>query len=227
VIRISHIHRLKIYGGSRLEYFTVFVPVLFGSAYMEFIRSLIVRAVVGDAEGSAMQYAFVYVKDYYLSNSFIFNLSFVFALMLTLIGVFVLPEIIKKDIRYIDWALPALVTVIGVISAVVFYFNSPPLFGYLTYNESLCDAVELVGMEYIILYIFDTVFLMILLKGILQKKYSIQKALTAVFVNLAVSAVTILIVSRFTGYGILYIGCILADICALAVCLVHKKTNQI
>jgi hypothetical protein len=226
VIKISRIHRLKIYGGTNLESFAVFIPVIFGSVYMEFIRPLLVRAVVGDGSASALQYAFVYVKDYYLSDSFIFNLSFIFALMLTLAGVMLLPELLKNvQIKYLDWFVPVAVTLIEIIGAVVFYFNSPPLFGYFTYNESLCDAMELVGMEYIILYIFDTVFLMILLKGILQKKYSLQKTLTALLVNLAVSAVVIVIVSRFAGFGILYIGCIIADICALAVCLFDKKTN--
>lgn len=67
----------------------------------------------------------------------VFDYPYVLYLILTVLGVIVLSKVkLPLPEKFNSaWLVPGILTVIGIVRSVVYLFNAPPLFGYLTFDE--------------------------------------------------------------------------------------------
>lgn len=221
MVKGGKMDKVKAFGGSKTTYLGVFIPVIFGSIFFECIREIIISAVCNTAD-TYIQSTYLCVKEYYFADAFLFDMPYVVYLIITVLGILLLGKVKpslpgKSDSGLI---MPVLLTVIAVIRSVVYYFNSPPLFGYLTIDEKLCDYIESAYPVYMIVYVLDMLFLMAAVKLFFDKKCSIKKMLTACGIVAAVSIAGIVIImfvmkSQPLGLGSLYAVCAAADVIGL------------
>lgn len=217
LVKSARLDRIKAFGGNSPSYLGVFAPVLIGSIFFECIREIIIAGVC-NISNTYIQSTYLCIKEYYFADTFLFDMPYVTYLIITVIGVMLLGKM-KLTLHGrldIGWILPLLLTVIAVVRSVIYYFNSPPLFGYLTVDEKLCDYIESAYPVYMILYILDMIFLMAAVKLFLDKKCSIKKMLTVCCNVAAVSIIGILIAvftAKFHTLGLecFYIICATAD----------------
>ncbi|MBO5459469.1 MAG: hypothetical protein J5981_04385, partial [Lachnospira sp.] len=221
LVKSARLDRIKAFGGNSPAYLGVFVPVLLGSVFFECIREIIIAGVC-NASDTYIQSTYLCIKEYYFADTFLFDMPYVTYLIITVLGVLLLGKMKLALPGRIEsgWLLPLLLTVIAVVRSVVYYFNSPPLFGYLTVDEKLCDYIESAYPVYMLLYILDMMFLMAAVKLFFDKKCSMKKMLTTCCNVAVVSIIGILIavfVTKFHTYGleIFYIICATVDVIGL------------
>lgn len=220
MVKSGRLDKMKAYGGNSVAYLGVMIPVVFGSLFFELIRELVISGVCNGAD-SYMQSAYVCVKDYYFADAWFFDWPYVICLIFTALGVIFLKKagFLLSAKKYSSWLIPLIFTAAGIIRSVVYYLNAPPLFGYLTMDEKLCDLIEGAYPAYMIVSILDMVFLMTALVLLLEGKSSFKKILTACGINIAVSVIAIVLLGHFAELGSIYAGCAAADIIGLLCCL--------
>lgn len=221
MVKSGRLEKMKAYGGNSVTFLGVFIPVLFGSLYFELIRELVVAAVCNHTTDPYIQSVYLSIQEYYFADAWFFDWPYVVCLIFTALGVIFLKKVqLPLPLKqYRNWLIPILFAVAGVIRSVIYYLNAPPLFGYLTANEELCDLIERAYPVYMIVYVLDMVFLMTLLVLILEGRGSLKKILTASGINIAVSVIAVILAGHFAGLGSIYAGCAAADIVGLLCCL--------
>lgn len=223
VVKSTRLDKIKAYGGSSAAHLGVMVPVLFGSLFFELIRELVIAGICSHAD-PYIQSAYQCVRDYYFADAWFFHYPYVIYLILTALGIIFLKKTKLPLPEKIDVGLiiPVLLVLVGIVRSIVYYLNAPPLFGYLTFDETLCDLIESAYPVYMMVYLFDMIFLMAALIGILEQKHSSKKILAACGINMAVSIIVIVIAGSAIGLTGIYIGCIAADIIGLF-CFLYSR----
>lgn len=105
-----------------------------------------------------------------------------------------------------------------IIRAIIYFANPPRLFGYLTLDEAVCDAVEAAYPAYIIMYVLD-VLLLLAAAGLIMLKADNKKILMLCTLH-AVISIAAVFAGQLAGTAGIYYACTAADIIAL-VCLFY------
>lgn len=217
IVKGTRLDKMKAYSSnSKAACYSVFIPVLMGSVVFEFLRELLISVLCqrGDTYTAS---AYACIRSYYFEGKWFFDDPYVLYLILAVLGVIVLSKIKLPlpEKLHSAWLVPGILTVIGVVRSIVYLFNAPPLFGYLTFDEKLCDVIESAYPLYMLVYILDMVFLMILVVMILQEQGSTKKILAVCGITTAVSIIGILICGFTAGLPAMYITAAAADVIGL------------
>ena len=177
IVKGTRLDKMKAYSSnSKAACYSIFIPVLMGSMVFEFLRELLISVLCqhGDTYTAS---AYACIRSYYFEWEWFFDYPYVLYLILTVLGVIVLSKVkLPLPEKFNSaWLVPGILTVIGIVRSVVYLFNAPPLFGYLTFDEKLCDVIESAYPLYMLVYILDMVFLMALVVMILQEQGSTKK----------------------------------------------------
>ena len=217
IVKGTRLDKMKAYSSnSKAACYSIFIPVLMGSMVFEFLRELLISVLCqhGDTYTAS---AYACIRSYYFEWEWFFDYPYVLYLILTVLGVIVLSKVkLPLPEKFNSaWLVPGILTVIGIVRSVVYLFNAPPLFGYLTFDEKLCDVIESAYPLYMLVYILDMVFLMVLVVMILQEQGSTKKILAVCGIATAVSIIGILICGFTAGLPAMYITAAVADVIGL------------
>ena len=217
IVKGTRLDKMKAYSSnSKAACYSIFIPVLMGSMVFEFLRELLISVLCqhGDTYTAS---AYACIRSYYFEWEWFFDYPYVLYLILTVLGVIVLSKVkLPLPEKFNSaWLVPGILTVIGIVRSVVYLFNAPPLFGYLTFDEKLCDVIESAYPLYMLVYILDMVFLMALVVMILQEQGSTKKILAVCGIATAVSIIGILICGFTAGLPAMYITAAAADVIGL------------
>ena len=217
IVKGTRLDKMKAYSSnSKAACYSIFIPVLMGSMVFEFLRELLISVLCqhGDTYTAS---AYACIRSYYFEWEWFFDYPYVLYLILTVLGVIVLSKVkLPLPEKFNSaWLVPGILTVIGIVRSVVYLFNAPPLFGYLTFDEKLCDVIESAYPLYMLVYILDMVFLMALVVMILQEQGSTKKILAVCGIATAVSIIGILICGFTAGLPAMYITAAVADVIGL------------
>lgn len=229
-IRLSVPETLKIYAGGGWNVRSLLIPVLYGSIFMETVRPLATELVCAGAD-SVTRVVYDYIKDYYFAQIWDFGFPYVWFLLIFCVGRLVAERkgtgknTAKMTVgsARISYGIAAGILLLLVIRAVLYFVNPPRLFGYLTLDEAVCDAVEAAYPAYIVMFIADVVLLLAMLFclfGKPSKEKNWNKMLPAACgIHAAASIVGVLLGRVLTPVGI-FVFCAAIDL-ILSVCLLY------
>lgn len=104
-----------------------------------------------------------------------------------------------------------------IIRAIIYFANPPRLFGYLTLDEAVCDAVEAAYPAYIIMYVLDVLMLLVV-TGLIILKADKKKILMLCAVH-AVISIAAVFAGQLAGTAGIYYACAAAEMAL--VCLFY------
>lgn len=135
MVKSSTITKLKIYN-DKMAYNNAVIyifPALSGFLILEVIRNLVISRVVMLSSDEYIQTVAGYIQDYYIGSKFYFNWSWLIIFTIVTCVAIVLNNNNKLMIIEI-----AVFSIIVIIPSVIYAFNPPSLFGYLTTDNTLC-----------------------------------------------------------------------------------------
>ncbi len=240
-LKIAGIGRLKVYNSGGFNVCRLLVPVMYGSIVFEVIRAILINAVCDRAGGMKMTVQ-TYLKDYYFVKALDFNLPYMWFAAVLVLAAMIFSETapksrmsetssmsktadvgVQKNKSAKNFVLQRVIITVAsteilalIIRAIIYFANPPRLFGYLTLDEAVCDAVEAAYPAYIIAYLLD-VLLLLVLTGLIMLKADNKKILMLCAVQAVISIVAVF-AGQTAGTAGIYYGCAIADVIAL-ICL--------
>lgn len=191
MIRTSSLNKLKNYRGASSGNWAMFIiPVIYGCVFLEIIRGILFNIAYSYNSVSTQTYGIII--DYYLAGRFLISTDRIIIVVLSgLITIILLRAGIKKKlIRHI---ICFITTFICIIRGIIFLFNPPRLFGYISMDETVCDRVESVGGAAMVLFLLDIVVLSVLTsvafdisRGVINKKMLIITSVSMIISSLAI-----------------------------------------
>lgn len=215
-LKITGIGRLKVYNSGGVNVCRLLFPVIYGSIVLEVIREILINVVCDRAGGIKMTVQ-TYLTDYYFVKTPDFNLPYVWFMAVLVLAVMIFCDLMPRSKGSITAAASAEILAL-IIRAIIYFANPPRLFGYLTLDEALCDAVEAAYPAYIIVYVLD-VLLLLAVTGLIMLKADNKKILMLCSVH-AVISIAAVFAGQLAGTAGIYYACAAADIIAL-VCLFY------
>lgn len=239
-LKITGIGRLKVYNSGGVNVCRLLFPIMYGSIVLEVIREILINVVCDSAGGMKMTVQ-TYLKDYYFVKMPDFNLPYVWFTIVLVLAVMIFCDIMQRGkssgtadgevqkngnaknfgvqgVRRVITIAAFIEILVLVIRAIVYFANPSRLFGYLTLDEAVCDAVEAAYPAYIIMYVLD-VLLLLTVTGLIMLKADNKKILMICAVH-AVISIAVVFAGQFAGTAGIYYACAAADIIAL-VCLFY------
>lgn len=222
-LKITGIGRLKVYNSGGINVCRLLLPVMYGSIVFEVIRNILINAVCDRAGGIKMTVQ-TYLRDYYFLKTMDFNLHYVWFMVVLVLAVMIFYEIMPRNKRS-ETADKRVITIVVlaemlaiIIRAIIYFANPPRLFGYLTLDEAVCDAVEAAYPAYIIMYMLDVLLLLVVTAFIMLKDDN--KKILMICIAHAVISIAVVFAGQLAGTAGIYYACAAADIIAL-VCLFY------
>lgn len=217
LIRSSRIRTVKPYNYTdQRKVYAIYIPVLFGSVFIEYLREIIITARCNRI-GSHMDQVNSFMHDYYFSNQWGFNWNY--AWFLVIVAVVLIGLRLKlhgKNGKLLGLLITTGIPAIFVIIRSMFYAMNPPrLFGFLTFDEHVCDLTESAFVLYLIRFVLDIIVLTSVLEWLILKKEEIIKILISYGANVVISICGILIFGNIFGIAGMYVSCIIANIITL------------
>lgn len=213
LIRSSGLERQKNERSGRLSGgWTLFVPVLYGSLFLEIVRELLISGRISAMDGSAVQ-AYMYVKDYYFADAWGLNVSYVWYVTAAAV-VFILLRGVFAGNKKILFLITGGMGILLAIRSLIYLLNPPRLFGYLTIDEAVCDVTESVYPMYLLLFVLDILFLVSVMVLLLSGRCGPKKILLLGAVH-AGSSVIAVFAASFFGMTALYGACAAVSFLAL------------
>lgn len=231
-LKITGIGRLKIYNSGGLNVCRLLTPVIYGSIVLEVIRQILINAVCDRAGGIKMTVQ-TYLKDYYFVKALDFNLPYVWFTAALVLAVMIFYDIlprssdgdVSQNRNTKNFGMQKIITIAAsaeilalIIRAIIYFANPPRLFGFLTLDEAVCDAVEVAYPAYIIVYVLD-VLLLIVMTALIMLRSDNKKILMICALH-AVISIAAVFAGQLAGAAGIYYACAAADIIAL-VCLFY------
>jgi hypothetical protein len=218
LLRSSGMKKLEIYHGKSYNTsLQLIVLVLYITIFFQWIRPVVMNGLYEKCGNDAVTVG-TYMNDYYFADAWMLDLSYVWYIVIA----FVMLVIGRERLSYRIKQLIALKLPVAllVIRSLIYYFNPPRLFGYLTFDENICDLTEKVMVLHMLTIITDVFLVMLLFYFIVYKKIHLKKILIICGVNAVISilvmwlaAIIPLSKSGITG---IYIGCILSNLLTIA-----------
>ena len=227
MVKSSGIRHIKMFSKNKQTNAAVFLmPALIIYVWEGFILSEIIKN--GDSQRMTIN---EYLTGYYIGNKIFFNWSWmIMFLIATIICIIIHSGIIKglsgRAGMLASIGIPALVTI---IPSVIYAFNPPALFGYLTLDISLCDMTDNAFYMYLVTFCVCMTAAYILIYFVISGLLDMRKLAGIFVINVVISVILMIIVSGKSSLAIQYMPWIVADCASVIlafVCVAVKPVNK-
>lgn len=231
MVKSSGIMRIKMFAkNKKTNAVNYLVPALIIYVWAGFIRQDILSVIIRNGDSQRMTVN-EYLTGYYIGNKIFFNWSWMIMLLLaTIICIIIQSGVIKglsgRAGMLAGIGIPALVTI---IPSVIYAFNPPALFGYLTLDISLCDMTDNAFYMYLVTFCVSMTAAFILIYLVISGILDMRKLAFIFIINVVISVVLMIIVSGKSSLAIQYMPWIVADCASVilaVVSIVLKPVNK-
>lgn len=231
MVKSSGIMRIKMFAkNKKTNTVNYLVPALIIYVWAGFIRKDILSVIIRNGDSQRMTVN-EYLTGYYIGNKIFFNWSWMIMLLLaTIICIIIQSGVIKglsgRAGMLADIGIPALVTI---IPSVIYAFNPPALFGYLTLDISLCDMTDNAFYMYLVTFCVSMTAAFILIYLVISGILDMRKLAFIFVINVVISVVLMIIVSGKSSLAIQYMPWIVADCASVILAVVSialKPVNK-
>ena len=132
----------------------------------------------------------------------------------------------KKIKLLISIGIPSLTTI---VPSVIYAFNPPALFGYLTLDIALCDMTDNAFYVYLAAFSVSLTAAYILIYMVIRRILDIKVYVGIFIINVVISAILMIIVSAKSSLAIQYMPWIVADCVSVVLAVVStvvKTANK-
>lgn len=219
IVKTSGVRRISVYK-SKKGYGALCLAVipLIIIIFVEIIRPLVLNVICNSCSALDMQ-VYEYLYDYYFADAFLINFPYVWYITLAACAVMASGAMIKnkKIKRKLHMIIPAFTGIVLVIRSVIWWYNPPGLFGYLTYDEKVCDVTEKASLIYLFLFVTDIVFAVYVVCCIYSKELKSKRVavLTAAYVALNIAVIPAVL------YGGLCAGLVAGVVINIFACIMY------
>lgn len=231
MVKSSGIMRIKMFAkNKKTNTVNYLVPALIIYVWAGFIRQDILSVIIRNGNSQRMTVN-EYLTGYYIGNKIFFNWSWMIMLLLaTIICIIIQSGVIKglsgRAGMLAGIGIPALVTI---IPSVIYAFNPPALFGYLTLDISLCDMTDNAFYMYLVAFCVSMTATFILIYLVISGILDMRKLAFIFIINVVISVVLMIIVSGKSSLAIQYMPWIVADCASVILAVVSialKPVNK-
>lgn len=231
MVKSSGIMRIKMFAkNKKTNAVNYLVPALIIYVWAGFIRQDILSVIIRNGDSQRMTIN-EYLTAYYIGNKIFFNWSWMIMLLLaTIICIIIQSGVIKglsgRAGMLAGIGIPALVTI---IPSVIYAFNPPALFGYLTLDISLCDMTDNAFYMYLVTFCVSMTAAFILIYLVISGILDMRKLAFIFIINVVISVVLMIIVSGKSSLAIQYMPWIVADCASVILAVVSialKPVNK-
>lgn len=231
MVKSSGIMRIKMFTkNKKTNAVNYLVPALIIYVWAGFIRQDILSVIIRNGDSQRMTIN-EYLTAYYIGNKIFFNWSWMIMLLLaTIICIIIQSGVIKglsgRAGMLAGIGIPALVTI---IPSVIYAFNPPALFGYLTLDISLCDMTDNAFYMYLVTFCVSMTAAFILIYLVISGILDMRKLAFIFIINVVISVVLMIIVSGKSSLAIQYMPWIVADCASVILAVVSialKPVNK-
>ena len=231
MVKSSGIMRIKMFAkNKKTNAVNYLVPALIIYVWAGFIRQDILSVIIRNGDSQRMTVN-EYLTGYYIGNKIFFNWSWMIMLLLaTIICIIIQSGVIKGLIGRAGMlaciGIPALVTI---IPSVIYAFNPPALFGYLTLDISLCDMTDNAFYMYLVTFCVCMTAAYILIYLVISGLLDMRKLAGIFVINVVTSVILMIIVSGKSSLAIQYMPWIVADCASVIlafICVAVKPVNK-
>ena len=204
MVKSSGIMRIKMFAkNKKTNAVNYLVPALIIYVWAGFIRQDILSVIIRNGDSQRMTIN-EYLTAYYIGNKIFFNWSWMIMLLIaTIICIIIQSGIIKglsgRAGMLAGIGIPALVTI---IPSVIYAFNPPALFGYLTLDISLCDMTDNAFYMYLVTFCVCMTAAFILIYLVISGILDMRKLTFIFIINVVISVVLMIIVSGKSSLAI-------------------------
>ena len=231
MVKSSGIMRIKMFAkNKKTNAVNYLVPALIIYVWAGFIRQDILSVIIRNGDSQRMTVN-EYLTGYYIGNKIFFNWSWMIMLLLaTIICIIIQSGVIKglsgRAGMLAGIGIPALVTI---IPSVIYAFNPPALFGYLTLDISLCDMTDNAFYMYLVTFCVCMTAAYILIYLVISGLLDMRKLAGIFVINVVISVILMIIVSGKSSLAIQYMPWIVADCASVIlafICVAVKPVNK-
>lgn len=231
MVKSSGIMRIKMFAkNKKTNAVNYLVPALIIYVWAGFIRQDILSVIIINGNSQRMTIN-EYLTGYYIGNKMFFNWSWMIMLLIaTIICIIIQSGIIKglsgRAGMLAGIGIPALVTI---IPSVIYAFNPPALFGYLTLDISLCDMTDNAFYMYLVTFCVCMTAAYILIYLVISGLLDMRKLAGIFVINVVISVFLMIIVSGKSSLAIQYMPWIVADCASVIlafICVAVKPVNK-
>lgn len=231
MVKSSGIMRIKMFAkNKKTNAVNYLVPALIIYVWAGFIRQDILSVIIRNGDSQRMTVN-EYLTGYYIGNKIFFNWSWMIMLLLaTIICIIIQSGVIKglsgRAGMLAGIGIPALVTI---MPSVIYAFNPPALFGYLTLDISLCDMTDNAFYMYLVTFCVCMTAAYILIYLVISGLLDMRKLTFIFIINVVISVVLMIIVSGKSSLAIQYMPWIVADCASVILAVVSialKPVNK-
>ena len=231
IVKSSGIMRIKMFAkNKKTNAVNYLVPALIIYVWAGFIRQDILSVIIRNGDSQRMTVN-EYLTAYYIGNKIFFNWSWMIMLLIaTIICIIIQSGVIKglsgRAGMLAGIGIPALVTI---IPSVIYAFNPPALFGYLTLDISLCDMTDNAFYMYLVTFCVCMTAAYILIYLVISGLLDMRKLAGIFVINVVISVILMIIVSGKSSLAIQYMPWIVADCASVILAVVSialKPVNK-
>lgn len=231
MVKSSGIMRIKMFAkNKKTNAVNYLVPALIIYVWAGFIRQDILSVIIRNGDSQRMTIN-EYLTSYYIGNKIFFNWSWMIMLLLaTIICIIIQSGIIKglsgRAGMLAGIGIPALVTI---MPSVIYAFNPPALFGYITLDISLCDMTDNAFYMYLVTFCMCMTAAYILIYLVISGLLDMRKLAGIFVINVVISVILMIIVSGKSSLAIQYMPWIVADCASVIlafICVAVKPVNK-
>lgn len=231
MVKSSGIMRIKMFAkNKKTNAVNYLVPALIIYVWAGFIRQDILSVIIRNGDSQRMTIN-EYLTAYYIGNKIFFNWSWMIMLLIaTIICIIIQTGIIKglsgRAGMLAGISIPALVTI---MPSVIYAFNPPALFGYLTLDISLCDMTDNAFYMYLVTFCVCMTAAYILIYLVISGLLDMRKLAGIFVINVVISVILMIIVSGKSSLAIQYMPWIVADCASVILAVVSialKPVNK-
>lgn len=222
MVKSSGIMRIKMFTkNKKTNAVNYLVPALIIYVWAGFIRQDILSVIIRNGDSQRMTIN-EYLTAYYIGNKIFFNWSWMIMLLIaTILCIIIQSGVIKGLIGRAGMlaciGIPALVTI---IPSVIYAFNPPALFGYLTLDISLCDMTDNAFYMYLVTFCVCMTAAYILIYLVISGLLDMRKLAGIFVINVVISVILMIIVSGKSSLAIQYMPWIVADCASVILAVV-------
>lgn len=231
MVKSSGIMRIKMFTkNKKTNAVNYLVPALIIYVWAGFIRQDILSVIIRNGDSQRMTIN-EYLTAYYIGNKIFFNWSWMIMLLITTIICIIIQSGVIKGLSgragmLACIGIPALVTI---ILSVIYAFNPPALFGYLTLDISLCDMTDNAFYMYLVTFCVCMTAAYILIYLVISGLLDMRKLAGIFVINVVISVILMIIVSGKSSLAIQYMPWIVADCASVIlafICVAVKPVNK-
>ena len=231
MVKSSGIRHIKMFSKNKQTNAVVFLmPALVIYVWEGFIRRNILSEIIKNGDSQRMTVN-EYLTGFYIGNKIFFNWSWMIMLLIATILCIIIQSGIIKGLSgragmLAGIGIPALVTI---MPSVIYAFNPPALFGYITLDISLCDMTDNAFYMYLVTFCVCMTAAYILIYLVISGLLDMRKLAGIFVINVVISVILMIIVSGKSSLAIQYMPWIVADCASVIlafICVAVKPVNK-